>query len=137
MTNWCPNWLTLKRVFGTIHSMDFNPHSLHQILSRIHEQMRCPQCGTRMPVDFPAVKLAGDSFMLLQLKCESCTAFIVLHVNIAEQTVTALIDGQNALLNASSTLTLSEDDINTLRSALGTYEGSFQNLFEAFGAKQV
>lgn len=114
--------------------MDFNPHSLHQILTRIREQMRCPQCGTRVPVDFPAIKMAGDSFMLLQLKCESCTAFIVLHVNLADQTVSAEITNeQNALLNASSTLSLSEDEMKTLRSALGAYEGSFQNLFKEFG----
>jgi hypothetical protein len=113
--------------------MDFNPHSLHQILTRIREQMRCPQCGTRVPVDFPAIKIAGDSFMLLQLKCESCTAFIVLHVNLAEQAQADLTDEQVSLLNASSTLTLSEEEMGTLRSALGAYNGSFQDLFKEFG----
>ena len=123
--------MTRKRVFGTIESMDFNPHSLHQILTRIREQMRCPQCGTRVPVDFPAIKLAGDSFMLLQLKCESCTAFIVLHVNLAEQVQKEnLTDEQSALLNASSTLSLSEDEMKTLRSALRSCEGSFEKLFQ-------
>ncbi len=117
--------------------MDFNPHALHQILSRIHEQMRCPQCGTRIPVEFPAVKLAADDYMLLQLHCESCTAFIVLHVNIAEQAIAMQDDEKQALMNASSTLTLSEDEMKTLRSALGAYDGSFQNLFAAFGAKKV
>jgi len=130
--------MTKKHIFATIEWMDFNPHSLHQILTRIREQMRCPQCGTRVPVDFPAIKLAGDSFMLLQLKCESCTAFIVLHVNLAEQAqAQELTDEQSALLNASSTLTLSEDEMKTLRSALGAYDGSFQNLFKEFGAKQA
>lgn len=118
--------------------MDFNPHALHQILTRIHEQMRCPQCGTRIPVDFPAVKLAGDGYMLLQLKCMSCTAFIVLHVNLAQEIVEAVLTNeQHSLLNASSTLTLSEDEMKTLRSALHAYDGSFQNLFKEFGAKQV
>ncbi len=116
--------------------MDFNPHSLHQILTRIREQMRCPQCGTRVDVDFPSIKLASDNFMLLQLKCESCTAFIVLHVNLAEQAVTNLSDEETSLLNASSTLSLSEDDMHTLRSALGAYDGSFQNLFKEFGEKK-
>ncbi len=118
--------------------MDFNPHALHQILSRIHEQMRCPQCGTRIPVEFPSVKLASDNYMLLQLNCESCTSFIVLHVNIAEQVQAAhMTDEQNALMNASSTLTISEDEMKTLRSALGAYDGSFQNLFAEFGAKKM
>jgi hypothetical protein len=110
--------------------MEYNPHSLHQILTRIREQMRCPQCGTRVPVDFPSIKLAGDSFMLLQLKCESCTAFIVLHVNLAEQGTETSTDDVKQLMNASSTLTLSEDEMKTLRSALARSGGSFEKLFE-------
>ncbi len=112
--------------------MEVNPHSLHQILTRIREQMRCPQCGTHISVDFPSVKLTGDDFMLLQLKCESCSAFIVLHVNLTEQNKTeeGVIDSQKALLNASSTLSLSEDEMKTLRSALTTYDGSFEKLFQ-------
>lgn len=128
--------MTNLSVFATIAMMEFNPHALHQILTRIREQMRCPQCGTRILVDFPAIKIAGDSFMLLQLKCESCKAFIVLHVNLAEPVQAALSDEQNALLNTSSTLILSEDEMKTLRSALNVYDGSFQNLFKEFGAKK-
>ena len=108
--------------------MEVNPHSLHQILTRIREQMRCPQCGTHICVDFPSVKMTGDDFMLLQLKCESCTAFIVLHVNLTEQD-RADANPKNAMLNASSTLSLSEDDMKTLRGALTNYEGSFEKLF--------
>ncbi len=108
--------------------MEMNPHSLHQILTRIREQMRCPQCGTNISVDFPSVKLTGDDFMLLQLKCESCAAFIVLHVNLANQT-NATVDPRKGMLNASSTLTLSEDEMSTLHSALKKYDGSFEKLF--------
>lgn len=69
--------------------------------------------------------------MLLQLKCESCTAFIVLHVNLAEEGSTEEhADGKSALLNASSTLTLSEDEMKTLRTALSDSGGSFEKLFE-------
>lgn len=115
-------------------SMEFNPHSLHQILTRIREQMRCPQCGTRVPVDFPSIKLAGDQFMLLQLKCESCAAFIVLHVNLNEQAVAAADEREtkDAMLNASSTLSLSEDEMETLRAALKSSGGSFEKLFATF-----
>ena len=117
--------------------MDFNPHSLHQILTRIREQMRCPQCGTRIAVDFPSIKLAGDDFMLLQLKCESCSAFIVLHVNLSEQAAAENPqEAKDALLNASSTLSLSEDEMGTLRSALQTADGSFQKLFNDYGKKE-
>lgn len=115
-----------------MNPMDFNPHSLHQILTRIRDQMRCPQCGTRVDVDFPSIKLAGDSFMLLQLKCESCAAFIVLHVNLTGQTTEPTVAEDAAkLLNASSSLSLSKDEMSTLRSALRQYEGSFEKMFKA------
>ena len=116
-------------------AMDVNPHSLHQILTRIREQMRCPQCGTPVSVDFPAVKIAADDFMLLQLKCQSCTAFIVLHVNLR---ASELIDiaGKNPMLNASSTLTLTEEEMKTFRTALSAYDGSFEKLFSSEGLKQ-
>lgn len=112
--------------------MDFNPHSLHQILTRIREQMRCPQCGTRVEVDFPSIKIAGDTFMLLQLKCQSCAAFIVLHVNLSEQKIAESPTTESAkLLNASSSMSLSKDEMGTLRSALAAYDGSFEKMFKA------
>lgn len=118
--------------------MELNPHSLHQILTRIREQMRCPQCGTSISVDFPSVKLTGDDFMLLQLKCESCTAFIVLHVNLTEQNKKegSAADPKKALLNASSTLSLSEDEMTTLHTALKNYDGSFEKLFGTLKSNQ-
>ena len=111
--------------------MEFSPHSLNQILTRIREQMRCPQCGTRIDVDFPSIKMAGDDFMLLQLKCESCSAFIVLHVYMNEQQRREIMnEGKDTLLNASSTLSLSEDEMKTLRAALQSADGSFEKLFQ-------
>jgi hypothetical protein len=109
--------------------MDLSPHSLHMILNRIREQMRCPQCGTPVPVDFPAIKIAGDDFMLLQLCCASCSAFIVLHVNLADKS--AKQPASRPLMNASSTLSLTEQEMTTLRSALKKYDGSFEKLFHA------
>ena len=108
--------------------MDYNPHSLHQILIRIREQMRCPQCGTRVEVDFPSIKLAGDDFLLLQLKCESCNALIVLHVNLTETKPTAA--NHPGLANASSSLSLDQDQMKTLRNALKAAGGSFEKLFK-------
>ena len=117
--------------------MDFNPHSLHQILTRIRDQMRCPQCGTHVDVDFPAIKIAGDSFMLLQLKCESCAAFIVLHVNLTGQGEVVVADDSVKLLNASSSMSLSKEEMGTLRSALQAYEGSFEKMFKAMEKKKA
>ncbi|MDD5055205.1 MAG: hypothetical protein PHZ00_02960 [Candidatus Peribacteraceae bacterium] len=114
--------------------MDVNPHSLHVILSRIREQVRCPQCGTKVPVDFPAVKVAEENIMLLQLKCESCGAFIVLQVNVTDQEVAvAGVVKRDHLLNVSSTVSLTEVEMHTLRSALERYEGSFERLFKDIG----
>lgn len=115
--------------------MEFNPHSLHLILTRIREQMRCPQCGTRVAVDFPSIKLAGDDFMLLQLQCQSCNAFIVLHVNLSDRGGTPEKPGDQELMNVSSTLSLSEKEMGTLRQALETCEGSFEKLFKKFGGE--
>ncbi|OGJ62105.1 hypothetical protein A3J34_00355 [Candidatus Peribacteria bacterium RIFCSPLOWO2_02_FULL_51_10] len=114
--------------------MEFNPHSLNQILTRIRDQMRCPQCGTRVAVDFPSIKLAGDDFMLLQLQCLSCSAFIVLHVNLSIPDHAASRPERDELLNASSTLSLSEKEMSTLRSGLQTCAGSFEQLFKKYGS---
>ena len=115
-------------------AMDVNPHSLHMILSRIREQVRCPQCGTRMPVDFPSVKVAQDNVFLLQLKCGSCGAFIVLQVQVAEQTVSVQnVTNREELLNASSTVSLSDNEMQTLQGALAQYGGSFEKMFKETG----
>lgn len=117
-------------------AMDYTPHSLHAILSRIREQMRCPQCGTPVPVDFPAIKIAGDDFMLLQLCCGSCSAFIVLHVNLATgKQQNQELSQTRPLLNASSTLSLTEQEMTTLRTALRKYDGSFEKLFRSVDGK--
>jgi hypothetical protein len=110
--------------------MEMDPHTFQQIIRRIEQQMRCPQCGTKVPLDFASVKLAGDEFMLLQLKCESCSAFIVLHVAMADQKTDADVPNSVRMLNASSSLSLSEDDMKTLRKALAKNNGSFKAMFD-------
>lgn len=118
--------------------MEFDPHTLHQILQRIKQQMRCPQCGEKVPVDFASVRLSGDDFLLLQLKCEVCDAYIVLHASLQgagkpaaakEETVASGPLGQNA----SSTICLKEGEVEVLRGALEQSGGSFARLFESLG----
>lgn len=94
--------------------------------------MRCPQCSSVVDVDMASVKLAGDDFMLLQLKCESCQAFIVLHVTLSGQELKANLDG----LNASSYIQLSESELSGLRMALKDSDGSFEKLFKKFEKKK-
>jgi hypothetical protein len=111
--------------------MDFDPHTLQQIIQRIYQQMRCPQCGKRVPVDFTSVRMAADDFMLLQLKCETCDAYIVLHASLQG---TENMQGQEStMVNESSTLSMKEEEVTMLREALSASGGSFQELFQKFG----
>lgn len=119
--------------------MEFDPHTLHQILQRIKQQMRCPQCGEKVPVDFASVRLSGDDFLLLQLKCEVCDAYIVLHASLqgakpaadATKETTTVDHG----MNASSSICLKEGEVDILRGALESAGGSFAALFESMGKK--
>ena len=115
-------------ISGMMVLMEFTPHSLNMILSRIREQMRCPQCGTHVSVDFPSVKIISDEFMLLQLRCQSCASFIVLHVSLRAE-----IQNMSASLgkyNASSSMSLTGEEMATLKSALDAAGGSFEKLFQ-------
>ena len=111
--------------------MDFDPHTLHQIVQRIQQQMRCPQCGEKIPVDFASVRLTGDDFVLMQLKCDVCDAYVVLHASLqgvkpGDKENEELKNG----MNASSSLCLNDSEVETLRKALQKSGGSFDGLFK-------
>ncbi len=109
--------------------MDFDPHTLHLILQRIEQQMRCPQCGKKVPIDFASLKMAAKEFVLLQLKCVTCNAYIVLHASL--KGVAELEENKNASENASSSLILKEEELDVLRAAIEQKGGSFSELFAA------
>ena len=115
--------------------MHIDPHTLSQIIQRIYQQMRCPQCGKRVPIDFASVRIVGDDFLILQLKCDTCDAFIVLHASLqgAAELPKSQSQHNDPAINASSALTLSEHEIETLRSALDQAGGSFEKIFNAYG----
>jgi competence CoiA-like predicted nuclease len=115
--------------------MELDPHTLRQIVARIEQQMRCPQCGKRVPVDFTSVRLAGDDFLLLQLRCETCDAFIVLHATL--QGAEHLAPKKDATVNASSALHLKDHEIEMLHEALRQSGGSFEKLFKKFGGSDA
>src|SRR3989338_5317041 len=117
--------------------MDLDPHTLQQIIARIEQQMRCPQCGKRIPVDMTSVRMAGDSFMLLQLKCDTCDAFIVLHASLQGAENLGVQNDKAGLENTSSTLNLKEEEIKMLSSALEKSCGSFSELFKQFGSSDT
>lgn len=118
--------------------MDIDPHTLQQILTRIEQQMRCPQCGKRVPVDFSAVRVMSDNAMLLQVKCDACNAFIVLHASLqgVEHIASSYREGETTI-NASSTLQMSEEEMGMLHTALKQCDGSFETLFNAYGSKEA
>ncbi len=110
--------------------MEFTPHAIHSVLTRLREQIRCPQCGTRLPVELQSIKVAGDGFLLLQLKCASCSAFIVLHVNVSDpKQVYLTTEKQRGALNASSRLRLTDEEVSMLKNAIEQHGGSFEKMF--------
>lgn len=116
--------------------MDLDPHTLQQILDRIKQQMRCPQCGKNVPVDFSSVQVVSDDAMLLQLKCDSCNAFIVLHASLqgVENIQAQEKELEAGTVNVSSTMQISKQEMDTLQSALEQSGGSFEKLFETHGS---
>ena len=110
--------------------MEFDPHTHHKIIQRIQQQMRCPQCGEKIPVDFACVRLTGDDFLLLQLRCEACDAYVVLHASLQsgkEEKVEK--DDREKIMNASSSLCLKDEEVEVLRKALAQSGGSFEQMF--------
>jgi len=113
--------------------MEIDPHALHQIVQRIDQQMRCPQCGKRVTVDLAAVKVMGDNFLLLELKCRTCNAYIVLHASLAGAEHIVQKGASQSGYNASSQLHLSEQELSLLQQALKDSGGSFEQLFQKYG----
>jgi hypothetical protein len=113
--------------------MEFDPHTLQQIIQRIYQQMRCPQCGKRVPVDFTSVRMAADDFMLLQLRCDACDAYIVLHASLQGAEQLAKQAEGDETVNASSALHLKDGEVEALREGLAQCGGSFEKLFHTFG----
>lgn len=109
--------------------MEFDPHTLHAILRKIEQQMRCPQCGKKVPVDFASLKMAAKDFVILQLRCQQCSAYIVLHASLKGAAEEAAKESADSGMNASSALTLKDNELETLRAALEKSGGSLSALF--------
>lgn len=108
--------------------MEFDPHTIHLILQKIEQQMRCPQCGKKVSIDFASLKMASKDFVILQLKCHQCNAYIVLHASL-KGTAAEAESTEDTNMNASSTLMLKDDELATLREALEKNGGSFSAMF--------
>jgi hypothetical protein len=96
--------------------------------------MRCPQCGKQVPVSFSSVRVVGENAMLLQLKCDTCNAYIVLHASLQGlEKLGARPFEEDARRNASSSLRLSDEEVRILHEALDQSGGSFEQLFRKYG----
>ncbi len=116
--------------------MEFDPHTIHHILQRIRQQMRCPQCGEKVPVEMASVRITGDDFLIMQLKCEACDAYIVLHASLQGiKNLSSPAAEKDAFKNASSAIKGTEFDVEDLQRAIERAAGSFDQLFD--GGKKV
>lgn len=112
--------------------MEFDPHTIHHILQRIRQQMRCPQCGDKIPVDMASVRITGDEFLILQLKCDACDAYVVLHASLQGMKHIATPGAEkDALKNASSTIDVKDIEVRDIQHAIEHAAGSFDALFES------
>lgn len=110
--------------------MDLDPHSIHEILQRIRQQMRCPQCGERMPIDVAMVRIAGDDSVVLQVKCGMCDAYIVLHASLrALPAVRERTSDVARVVNVSSTICDKDHEIEALTLHIAAAGGSFEAMF--------
>lgn len=110
--------------------MEFDPHTLQIILQRIYQQMRCPQCGKKVPVDLSAVRVLSEEAMLLQLRCDDCNAYIVLQASLnGVDSLGAPPYQQNETANASTELKMSETDLQQIREGLTQAGGAFSQYF--------
>ena len=125
-------WMVVREgdTCAILLGMDYDPHTIHTIIQRIEQQLRCPQCSRKVPVDWQAIRLAGDDFVLLQLKCDSCDAYIVLHASCpGVREGESQQDAKLRMLNASSLLTRSDTEITKIRESLMKADGSFERMF--------
>lgn len=116
--------------------MEIDPHTLQHIIGKISQQMRCPQCGRKVPIDFTSVRIAADDFILLQLKCEMCDAYIVLHASLRVPEGLEAASEQPGISNASSSLKLKDSELDQLREALKQSGGSFEQMFKKYAPQE-
>ncbi len=112
--------------------MNLDPHTLKQILERIHSQMRCPQCSRQVDVNLSDIKVVSDGAMLLELKCEDCNAYVVLQASLKgiEDALGQPYD-EDETANKSTTLGIGKDDLKQIKMSLENAGGSFESLFES------
>ena len=108
--------------------MNIDPHTIQQILIRIREQLRCPQCRKHMNVGIDSLKVLSDSFAVMQAQCPACDAHIMLHATIAF--VEKQESEKGVGRNASTKLMVDIDEIMEIKKSLQNSNGSFTKIFD-------
>ena len=112
-------------------SMDIDPHTIHLILRKIQQQLSCPQCTKKVNVQIESLKVVGDAFVVFQLQCPVCGAYVVLHATITsiQGKVPTEVPKTDSRHNISTSLNLSTEEIDVLRECLKKSNGSFAKMF--------
>lgn len=107
--------------------MEIDPHTIQMIITKVQDQLRCPQCRKKMEVNLESLKVLGSGVAVMQMQCPACDAHIMLHTSIS--TVPS-DDPKDAVRNASSKLTVDIDEIKTIKDGIEKAEGSFTKMFD-------
>ena len=107
-----------------------DPHVLHEIIKKIRQQMRCPQCGEDVPVEFGDFRLVEHDAALLELQCGCCGAYMVLQASISGlEHISVKKQEQSPTINASSQLSACEDELKKIQENIAKSGGSFSSMF--------
>ena len=88
-------------------------------------------------MDFSSVRVVADGAMLLQLKCDMCDAYIVLHASLqGVEKMGAQPYKEDITANVSTSLDLNKEELAMLRQGLTESGGSFEELFNKYGATE-
>jgi hypothetical protein len=109
--------------------MEIDPHTIQQILLKVREQLRCPQCTRKLEVTFDSLKVLSNSFAVFQLQCLTCNAYIMLYATVRGQRH-LLEPLPNTKHNFSTEITLEQEELQALQKCLEKADGSFSTLFK-------
>lgn len=107
--------------------MEIDPHTIQVIITKVQDQLRCPQCRKKMEVDLESLKVLGSGLAVMQMQCPACDAHIMLHTSISRIQPD---DPVESTRNASSKITVDIDEIKTIREGIKESNGSFSKMFD-------
>ena len=83
-------------------------------------------------MDISSIRVTGEDFLLLQLKCEMCQTYIVLHASLqGVEHVGVKEPAEHQFLNVSSKCFVAESEKEAMEKAIEDAGGSFEKMFKA------